>query len=97
MIGRSDHDIIIRPIVTEKSNALMEHGTYTFEVLPDANEIRKAVERVFKVKVSKVHTMNVHPKPKRMGVFLGQSRSWKKALVTLVEGQRIEFFEGANA
>ncbi len=99
MIGRNDHDIIIRPIVTEKSNALMEHGTYTFEVLPDANkiEIRKAVERVFKVKVSKVHTMNVHPKPKRMGVFLGKSRSWKKALVTLAEGQRIEFFEGANA
>lgn len=99
MTGRNDHDIILRPIVTEKSNGLMAHSTYTFEVLPNANkiEIRQAVERIFKVKVVKVHTLNVHPKPKRMGVFLGRSRSWKKALVTLAEGQRIEFFEGANA
>ncbi|MBL3593168.1 MAG: 50S ribosomal protein L23 [Synergistaceae bacterium] len=93
------HDIIVRPIITEKSNRMMEHNKYSFEVLPQANkiEIRKAVEDVFKVKVLKVNTIKVRSKPKRLGAFLGRTRSWKKAIVTLASGERIEFFEGANA
>ncbi len=92
------HDIIIRPVITEKSSRQMEHNQYTFEVHPNANkiQIRQAVQDVFKVKVEKVHTLKVRPKPKRMGAFLGKSRSWKKAIVTLVDGERIEFFEGAS-
>jgi large subunit ribosomal protein L23 len=92
------HDIIVRPIITEKSSRLMALNKYTFEVLPRANkiEIRKAVEEVFKVKVSSVHTIKVRSKPKRMGRFLGRSRSWKKAIVTLIPGERIEFFDGAG-
>ncbi|MDD4837312.1 MAG: 50S ribosomal protein L23 [Synergistales bacterium] len=92
------HDIIVRPIVTEKSSRMMEENKYTFEIHPQANktEVRKAVETVFKVKVEKVHTLKVRSKPKRMGVFLGKSRAWKKAIVTLAEGERIEFFEGAS-
>lgn len=92
------HDIIVRPIVTEKSSRMMEENKYTFEVHPQANkiEVKKAVEAVFKVKVEKVHTLKVRSKPKRMGVFLGKSRAWKKAIVTLAEGERIEFFEGAS-
>ncbi|MDY3868365.1 MAG: 50S ribosomal protein L23 [Pyramidobacter sp.] len=93
------HDIIVRPVVTEKSSRLMEMNKYTFEVHPMANkiEIRKAVEVVFKVKVTSVHTMQVHAKPKRMGAFLGKTRSWKKAIITLADGERIQFFEGAGA
>ncbi|MDD2207413.1 MAG: 50S ribosomal protein L23 [Aminobacterium sp.] len=92
------HDIIIRPIVTEKSSRLMEHNKYTFEVHPSANKIqvKEAVQEVFKVKVKNVHIIRVHAKPKRMGVFLGKTRSWKKAIVSLPEGERIEFFEGAS-
>ena len=91
------HDIIIRPVVTEKSSRLMEMNKYTFEVHPMANkiEIRKAVEVVFKVKVKSVHTVKVHSK--RMGAFLGKSRAWKKAIITLADGERIQFFEGAGA
>lgn len=92
------HDIVIRPIITEKSSGLMEMNKYTFEVHPSANkiQIRNAVEAIFKVKVLSVHVQNIHGKPKRMGVFQGKSRSWKKAIVSLAEGERIEFFEGAS-
>lgn len=92
------HDIIIRPIITEKSSSLMSMNKYTFEVLPKANkiEIRKAVEEVFKVKVTSVHTMKIKGKPKRMGRFFGHSRSWKKAIVSLAAGEHIEFFDGAG-
>ncbi len=93
------YDIIVRPVITEKSSKLMEMNKYTFEVHPMANkcEIRKAVETVFKVKVESVHTIKVRSKPKRMGAFLGKSRAWKKAIVTLAAGERIQFFEGAGA
>jgi large subunit ribosomal protein L23 len=76
----------------------MSQNKYTFEVLRAANkiEIRDAVEEVFKVKVLSVHTVNVHPKPKRMGRFSGRTKAWKKAIVTLVPDQRIEFFDGAG-
>lgn len=92
------HDIIIRPIVTEKSSAMMAHNKYTFEVHKDANkiQIRQAVEEIFKVKVLGVNTLNVKGKPKRMGMYRGNSRSWKKAIVSLPEGEHIEFFEGAS-
>ncbi|MDR1875639.1 MAG: 50S ribosomal protein L23 [Synergistaceae bacterium] len=92
------HDIIIRPVVTEKSNALIEQNKYTFEVHKSANkiQIRQAVEQIFKVKVLSVNTMNVPSKPKRMGAFIGRTRAWKKAIVALPEGQRIAFFEGAS-
>jgi len=92
------YDVIVRPVVTEKSSRLMEQSKYTFEVLPAANkiEIRKAVESIFKVKVLKVSTIKVRSKPKRMGVHVGRSRSWKKAIVSLAPGERIEFFEGAT-
>ena len=92
------HDIIIKPIITEKSSTLAELNKYTFEVHRSANkiQIRKAIEQIFKVTVLSVNTMNVPAKPKRMGAFIGKTRSWKKAIVALAEGQRIEFFEGAS-
>jgi large subunit ribosomal protein L23 len=92
-------DIILRPVITEKSSRLMEQNKYTFEIDPRANkiEVRDAVSALFKVKVVKVSTIYVRPKPKRMGAFQGKSRAWKKAIVTVAAGERIEFFEGANA
>jgi large subunit ribosomal protein L23 len=97
-MNMTHHDIILRPVITEKSSRLMGLNQYTFEVHPKANkvQIKKAVSEIFKVKVRTVHTVAVRSKPKRMGVFLGRSRSWKKAVVTLEPGERIEFFEGAN-
>ena len=94
----SAHDIIIRPVITEKSSALMELNKHTFEVRRDVNkiQIRNAVEEAFKVKVLSVNTINVKSKPKRMGASIGRTRSWKKAIVSLPQGQRIEFFEGAS-
>ena len=93
MIGRSDHDIIIRPIVTEKSNALMEHGTYTFEVLPDANkiEIRKAVEDLFNVTVLAVNTQNYEGRTKVLrNRRTAKAQDWKRAIVTLKAGDKID-------
>ena len=92
------HDIILRPVITEKSSRLMELNKYTFEVHSSANkiQIRKAIEEIFKVKVLSVHTISIHSKPKRMGAFLGKTRSWKTAIVSLAQGERIEFFEGAS-
>ncbi|GHS98237.1 50S ribosomal protein L23 [Synergistales bacterium] len=91
-------DIIIKPIVTEKSSSLMEENKYTFEVHKNANKIqvRQAVEEIFKVKVLSVNTLNIGSKPKRMGAFIGRTRTWKKAIVAVAAGQRIEFFEGAS-
>jgi large subunit ribosomal protein L23 len=94
---RTAYDIIIRPIITEKSMALTAEKKYTFEVPRDVNkiEIKKAVEEVFGVKVSKVSTMNVLGKFKRQGVHLGKRPDWKKAVVTLTEDSKtIEFFDG---
>ncbi len=89
-------DIIIRPVLSEKSYRALEDGKYTFEVNPKANkvEIARAVEQIFNVKVKKVNTINVKGKPRRLGVHQGKTRSWKKAVVTLEPGQKIEFFEG---
>ena len=91
-------EIIRRPLVTEKSGQQKETGNqYVFEVRKDANkiEIQKAVEQLFKVKVLQVHTLNVLGKEKRVGRKYGKRPDWKKAVVRLKEGDRIEFFEGA--
>ncbi len=86
------YDVIIRPILTEKSHRLMNEGKYVFEVNPLANkgQIKEAVEKIFNVKVEKVNVINVKPKPKRRGLFVGRSRRWKKAIVTLKEGYVIK-------
>ena len=91
---REARDIIIRPVITERSYDVMENNVYTFEVAKDANkiEIRQAVEELFGVKVIKVNTLNVKPKPKRVRYEAGYTRSWKKAMVTLQEGDTIELF-----
>ena len=92
------HDILHRPLITEKSTLLKDkHGKIAFVVNRKANkiEIRKAVEKVFKVKVLDVQTMNVSGKRKRFGRIEGMTSAWKKAVVTLAPGDHIEFFEGA--
>lgn len=93
-----DYDIIKRPIITEKTNIQKEeHNQVTFEVDPRSNriEVKRAVEQIFNVKVADIRTMNVNGKPKRRGRIVGRRRNWKKAVVELMPGQRIEFFEGA--
>lgn len=90
------HDIIRKPIVTEKTVALMEQNKYTFVVDNRATktEIKRAVEKIFNVKVVKVATMNMHGKLRTMGKTQGYRPDWKKAIVTLAEGNRIEILEG---
>jgi large subunit ribosomal protein L23 len=92
------YEIIRRPLVTEKSTQQKESSRqYAFEVNRKANknEIQSAVERLFKVKVLEVRTCNVLGKVKRLGRKYGKRPDWKKAIVTLREGDRIDFFEGA--
>lgn len=88
------YDIIIRPVITERSTDMMELNRYTFEVAKTANkiEIAKAIEKLFDVKVTRVNTVNVKPKPKRVRYQKGYTRTWKKAIVTLKEGDTIELF-----
>jgi large subunit ribosomal protein L23 len=91
------HRTIVRPLITEKSSAAYQNrGEYTFEVHPDASkpEIRSAIEQLFGVKVTGVWTSNVRGKEKRMGRSVGRRPNWKKAIVTLREGDTIEIFEG---
>ncbi|MDI6795440.1 MAG: 50S ribosomal protein L23 [Desulfatibacillaceae bacterium] len=91
------HQIILRPLVTEKSTLQKEDSNQlSFEVAKTANkvEIARAVESLFKVKVDDVRTMRVTGKNKRRGRVLGKRRDWKKAIVRLAPGARIEFFEG---
>ena len=89
------HEILVRPLVTEKNTNLMVLNKYCFEVLRDADKasVKRAVEAVFNVRVTAVHTMNVRGKLRRRGRESGYTRSWKKAVVTLAEGDRIEIFE----
>ena len=89
-------DIIIKPVVTEKSIGLMEHNKYVFKVALSANkiEIKKAIEEIFKVKVVDVNTVCVKGKEKRMGRSVGKTSDYKKAIVQLAEGDSIEIFEG---
>lgn len=88
--------VIVRPLVTEKSTLLSALNKYAFEVMPHANkvQIKEAVELAFKVRVEAVNTANVHGKTRRFGRRPTKGRSWKKAIVTLEEGYKIELFEG---
>ena len=88
-------DIVIRPLITEKSTTLMAEGKYVFEVAKSANkiEIAKAISQIFKVKVASVNTINVEGKVKRMGRSVGKRSDYKKAIVKLAAGETIEFFE----
>jgi large subunit ribosomal protein L23 len=95
-------NVIIRPVVSEKSYALIGEGKYTFRVDDRAHktQISHAVEEIFNVTVVGVHTSKVRPKPKNRnragGIQRGKSRAWKKAIVQLAPGERIELFEGAE-
>jgi large subunit ribosomal protein L23 len=107
---RAAHHIIKRPLLTEKGTRLKEHGgapagtfgeeelkpQVLFEVALDANkiEIKSAIEALFSVKVVDVHTQIMRGKDKRIGRFMGRRPNWKKAIVTLAAGNKIEFFEG---
>jgi large subunit ribosomal protein L23 len=94
----NEYDIILRPIITEKSTLVKDTGNqYVFEVLRSANkiEIRKAVEKLFKVKVLDVHVSNMEGKKKRLGRYAGKRSDWKKAIVKLSPKDKITIFEGA--
>jgi large subunit ribosomal protein L23 len=89
--------IIIKPIISEKSYAQIDHSNrYTFQVHLDAHKtmIAQAVAQLFNVTVVDVATANMRPKPKRRGVSRGRTSAWKKAVVQLAPGDKIEFFEG---
>ena len=93
---KSVYDVIQRPIISEKSTALAEVANrYVFEVAPQANkqEIRDAVQQLFNVQVKKVRTIVMHGKQKRFQRSIKKLNNWKKAIVTLAEGQKIEFFQ----
>ena len=95
---KDPHQILRRPLITEKTTSLTERDNkVAFEVDRLANklEIKRAVEQLFDVKVVEVHTLSVHGKLKRMGMHQGRRPDWKKALVTLREGDKIEIFSGA--
>lgn len=92
------YDIIKRPLDTEKTNIQKERfHQLSFEVDRRANriEIRKAIEKIFNVKVSGIRTMQIKGKSKKKGRIIGKRKDWKKAIVTLMPGERIDFFEGA--
>ncbi|MDP8951267.1 MAG: 50S ribosomal protein L23 [Actinomycetota bacterium] len=91
------HQVIIRPVISEKSYNLIEtEGQYTFQVdrRANKNQIKQAVEQAFDVKVHKVNTANMKSKPKRQGLTRGRTANWKKAVIRLQAGERIELFEG---
>jgi large subunit ribosomal protein L23 len=89
--------VIVEPVISEKSYALMSDGKYTFRVADRAHktQIAHAVEEIFGVRVVRVRTSQVRRKPKRRGLARGTTRAWKKAIVELAPGERIELFEGA--
>lgn len=91
--------IVIRPIVSEKSYVLATADKYTFRVHPDAHktQIKQAIESLFDVRVLTVHTLSVKSKPKRRGYTAGRTRSWKKAIVQVRAGDTIPIFQGLEA
>lgn len=96
-MSTSSYDVLRRPVISEKSTLVKEiENSVVFEVLKDATkaQIKRAVEEAFNVKVVGVRTSVVRGKNARVGRFTGRKRSWKKAYVTLAEGDTIEFFEG---
>ena len=93
------NQVLLAPVVSEKSYELIEQRKYAFRVHPDAHktQIRQAVEELFEVHVQAVNVIKVQPKPKRRGLVRGKRPGWKKAIVQLREGDSIEIFEGAQA
>ncbi len=94
-MNKDPREVIIRPIITERAfDQIEEENRYTFEVAKTSNkiEIAKAIQEIFNVTVVKVNTVNVKPKPKRVRYQMGYTRSWKKAIVKLAEGQTIDFY-----
>ena len=91
-------DVLIAPVVSEKSYSGLADRKYTFKVHQDAHktQVRQAVEQLFDVKVRSVNIVKVQPKPKRRGAIKGVRQGWKKAIVQLHAGQTIEVFEGAQ-
>ncbi len=90
------HEVLRRPLITEKNSDLHLQGKYVFEVAEKANknQVKQAVEKAFEVKVTAVNIMNVIGKSRRVGKRVVQTPSWKKAIVTLSPGEKIEIFEG---
>ncbi len=90
------YEVLRRPLITEKSTILQAQGKYAFEIAVEANKplVKQAVEKAFKVKVLAVNVMTVPPKTRRVGRRQVLTQSWKKAIVTLKPGDKIEFFEG---
>ena len=90
------YEVLRRPLITEKMTLLQERNKYAFKVAPKAtkNQVKVAVEVAFKVNVTKVNMLTVHGKERRVGRRMVMTPSWKKAVVTLMPGQKIEFFEG---
>jgi large subunit ribosomal protein L23 len=95
-MAANPRDVLLRPIITEKTSLMMQDNKYTFKVPLTANktEIRQAVESIWKVKVLSVTTMRVSGKTKRMGKNIGRTSDYKKAIVRLAEGQTLPIFEG---
>ena len=93
---RTHRDVILAPVVSEKSYSLLDEGRYTFVVHPSANktEIKEAVQTIFGVKVANVNTMNRKGKRKRFGMTYGKRKDTKRAIVTLAEGEEIDIFAG---
>jgi large subunit ribosomal protein L23 len=91
-------EVLIAPVVSEKSYGQIAQNRYTFKVHQDAHktQVRQAVEELFDVKVTAVNILKVQPKPKRRGVHKGVRQGWKKAVVQLKPGDSIEIFEGAQ-
>lgn len=92
----SPHDVLLRPVLSEKAVSEIENGKYAFFVHPDASrtQVKDAVERVFKVEVVRVNVLNVRGKEKRLGKYAGRTAARRKALVTLAAGQRIQQLDG---
>ena len=92
------NEVLLAPVVSEKSYSLIGDNKYSFRIHPDAHktQVRQAVEELFEVKVERVNIVKVQPKPKRRGVSKGIRPGWKKAIVQLAEGETIEIFEGAQ-
>ncbi len=95
-VNKAPHDVLIKPVVSEKSYGLMDEGKYTFEVDPRANktEIKIAVEQIFGVKVQSVNTINRKGKTRRTRFGLGKRKDVKRAIVTVSDGQAIDIFSG---
>lgn len=92
---KDPHDVVLYPVISEKSYAAIDQGQYTFMVDPRSNksEIKDAVQEIFDVKVTRVNTSRTKGKPRRRGLTKGHTAAGKKAVVTLAEGSQIEFFE----